>query len=410
MKPVERLDPLPAWIKAPSVRRVLRACIAGGKPARFVGGAVRDAVLGRPVGDIDIATPEPPERVIKLLETDGIRVVATGLKHGTVTAVADGRAVEITTLRRDVETFGRHATVAYTDDWEADAARRDFTMNALYADPDGTLYDPMGGLEDARAGRVRFVGDPETRIAEDYLRLLRCFRFQANYGREPLDAIALAACANAAPRLAGLSVERIWSELRKLLAAPDPAPTVDAMRGFRVLAAALPEAGPVSLKPLVELEHSLGRPPGTMRRLAALVLRDRVPALIARLKLSKAEAKQLVATVAMAAMPSTPVQTLLRRYGADAVTDGALVAAAVHGLPRQLMMPFLLAAAAWEDPQLPIGGADLVAMGVAPGPDVGRHLKRLEEWWEEGGCRADRDDLLREAKRLLSVPPLQGGG
>ena len=214
---------------APATRAVTEALSAEGATVRFVGGCVRDAVLGRDAKDVDIATPDPPETVIALLEAAGLKAVPTGIAHGTVTAVADGTPFEVTTLRHDVETDGRHAKVAFTDDWVADAARRDFTLNALYCDADGALYDPVGGIEDARRGRVRFVGDARARIEEDALRLLRFFRFHAHYGRGEADATALAACRELAPLLANLSGERLRDETLKLLAAPESAPVVALM-------------------------------------------------------------------------------------------------------------------------------------------------------------------------------------
>ncbi|MEE8534186.1 MAG: CCA tRNA nucleotidyltransferase, partial [Alphaproteobacteria bacterium] len=228
-------------MKAPATRAVVDALTADSAEVRFVGGCVRDAVAGRKVTDVDIATPDPPETVTRLLEAAGIRVVPTGIAHGTVTAVIRHRHFEITTLRRDVETYGRRAKVAFTDDWTADAARRDFTINALFCDPDGTLYDPFGGIDDLDAGRVRFVGDAVKRIKEDVLRLLRFFRFYAHYGRPPPDAEALAACRAMARALPGLSGERVSAELLRLLAAPDPAAVLALMIEAEVLAFVLPE-------------------------------------------------------------------------------------------------------------------------------------------------------------------------
>ena len=221
---------------------VLAALAASGDRARFVGGCVRDALAGRAVNDVDIATPTRPDRVIRLLEDAGIRALPTGLAHGTVTAAVDGAAIEVTTLRRDVATDGRRATVRFTDDWAADAARRDFTMNALYCDPDGTVHDHTGGLADLRAGRVRFVGSARRRIAEDALRMLRFFRFHAWYGAGPPDADALAACRELAPGLAGLAAERVWSELAKTLRAPEPAAAFASMEETGALAVVLGEA------------------------------------------------------------------------------------------------------------------------------------------------------------------------
>ncbi|MFQ5959208.1 MAG: CCA tRNA nucleotidyltransferase, partial [Alphaproteobacteria bacterium] len=244
VEPAGTIEPQ-RWMTVRATRAVVDALRAQGAEVRFVGGCVRDAVAGRKVTDVDIATPDPPETVIRLLEAAGIRVVPTGIKHGTVTAVVARRPFEITTLRRDVETYGRHAKVAFTDDWTADAARRDFTINALFCAPDGTLYDPFGGLDDLRAGRVRFVGDAVQRIREDVLRLLRFFRFYAHYGRPPPDAEALAACRAMALALPSLSGERVCAELLRLLAADDPAAVLELMIEADVLEFVLPEVAGV---------------------------------------------------------------------------------------------------------------------------------------------------------------------
>ena len=253
MKPDGKLEPQ-GWMTAPDSRAVLEALQAEGAEVRFVGGCVRDALAGRPVKDIDLATADPPEKVISLLEQAGLKAVPTGIAHGTVTAVSDHHPYEVTTLRRDVETHGRHATVAFTDDWAADAARRDFTFNALSCRADGTLFDPYEGEADLRAGRVRFVGDARERIEEDYLRLLRFFRFHAHYGRGEPDRAGLAAAAALAPKLVRLSGERIRTEIFTLLKAPDPVPVLEVMARHRIFAAVLPDLGsPSILRALIGL-------------------------------------------------------------------------------------------------------------------------------------------------------------
>ncbi len=267
----ERLAPQP-WMEAPATRAVIAALTARGAQVRFVGGCVRDALLGRPVTDVDIATPDEPGRVIELLETAGLKAVPTGVDHGTVTAVAFGRPFEITTLRHDVETYGRRARVAFTDDWTADAARRDFTFNAMSCSPEGRIHDPFGGIADLRARRVRFVGRAEDRIREDVLRLLRFFRFYAHYGAPPPDPEALSAARSLAPLLPTLSGERIAAETLKLLAAPDPAPVMGLMREQGVLAHVLPEAQRIDrLARLTAIETALGLPLEPVRRLAAVL-------------------------------------------------------------------------------------------------------------------------------------------
>ncbi|HXO90187.1 MAG TPA: CCA tRNA nucleotidyltransferase, partial [Stellaceae bacterium] len=252
----------------PATRAVVAALSSGGVEARFVGGSVRDALLGRPIVDIDIATPAPPERIIELLEKSGIKVVPTGLAHGTVTAVVPPRHFEITTLRRDVETYGRRARVAFDADWAADAVRRDFTINAIFLAPDGTIHDPVGGFADLQARRVRFVGDPATRIAEDVLRLLRYYRFEARFGAGVGDPEARAACRAAAHLLPTLSGERVSQELVKLLETQDPIAALRMMQEDGVLAVVLPEARHIErLRQMIAIEPE----PDQLRRLAALV-------------------------------------------------------------------------------------------------------------------------------------------
>lgn len=401
MQPAGRLAPQP-WMTEAACRTVMAALNAEGGRARFVGGAVRDALLGRPVTDVDLATDLKPEAVAARLAAAKVTVVPTGLKHGTVTAVTGGRHFEITTLRVDVETFGRHATVAFGAGWTADAERRDFTMNALYLDPDGTLYDPMGGRADLDAGRVRFVGDPATRIAEDYLRALRLFRFQAHLGRVPLDPAALAACRDAAPRLATLSAERIRVELMKLLAAPDPAPTVRQMAALGIPAVILPEATDIDrLAAMVAAENLLGEPAEPLRRLAALLATHDARGIAARLRLSNAEAARLAdlldpAPLPAADMPAPEVRAAIYRHGATRCIDRALLAATRGAAPA--FAPLLATARAFTPAKLPIAGRDLMALGVPRGPAVGRLLREVEARWIAGDFQAGRDELLAWAK------------
>ena len=395
-----------AWMNEPALAALLLVLGEGGKPARFVGGAVRDWLVGRSVQDIDIATPMPPEEVLQRLKAHAIRAIPTGLAHGTVTAIAGGRPYEITSLRRDVATDGRHATVAYTDDWQQDAARRDFTMNALYAEPDGTIFDPTGGLADLEAGIVRFVGDAASRIREDYLRLLRFFRFYAHYGRGEADEAALAAAELLAPNLSRLSAERVWSEMKRLLAAPDPAPTVRLMQRHRVLDHALAAGShPDTLEALVALEsaYPLKTPQDPLRRLAALLDAGVDCALFAeRWRLSRDEAERLAGIRHAADHATESLERpwrLLRRHGGDTVADGALVAAA-RG--QRLALTLLPVAAYWSNPEFPLRGADLLALGYQPGPALGQALAAVERWWEDGGCTADRAQCLAY---LETLPP-----
>ena len=393
---------------APATRAVTEALSAEGATVRFVGGCVRDAVLGRNVKDVDIATADPPETVTRLLEAAGLKAVPTGIAHGTVTAVADGTPFEVTTLRHDVETDGRHATVVFTDDWVADAARRDFTLNALYCDADGTLYDPVGGIEDARRGRVRFVGDARARIEEDALRLLRFFRFHAHYGRGEADATALAACRELAPLLANLSGERLRDETLKLLAAPAPAPVVALMIEEGVLGHVLPEvAGVGALAGLCAIEGDTADP---LRRLACL-LRDGqggTERTAERLRLSKVDTKRLAAlatpAVAIAADDSVRVQRrALYRVGRALFVDLVTMAWAAAPGDAGAIRAMLATAAAWEDPALPVKGADVAALGVPVGPEVGRLLTAVEAWWQDGDYRADRAETLERLKALVDA-------
>ena len=399
-------------MKAPATRAVMAALTARGGVARFVGGCVRDAVIGREVADVDIATTEEPETVIRLLEDAGLRAVPTGLAHGTVTAVAQGRSFEITTLRRDVETDGRHATVAFTDDWASDAARRDFTFNAMFCDADGTLYDPFDGAADLAAGRVRFVGDARARIEEDVLRLLRFFRFYAHYGAAPPDPEALAACAALAPKLPGLSGERVRVETLKLLAAPDPMPAVRLLAEAGVLPHFMPEAqGPdfFALERLVAIEARL-KAADPIRRLAALVVGAEGSETIAeRLRLSNAQARRLRdllrPPVAIGgAMDDRDARRALYRAGVETYRDLVLLAwardtaAATGGACYE--RPWALAEA-WPAPRFPLGGKDLLSRGVARGPHVGELLAALEAWWIDGDFGADKPALLARLDALI---------
>jgi poly(A) polymerase len=403
MQPVARIEP-PAWLGEAATRAVLAALGAGGAVVRFVGGCVRDALLGRARSDIDIATPDPPELVLRLLEAASIKAVPTGIEHGTITAVVTPRHFEITTLRRDVETFGRHARVTFTDDWAADAARRDFTMNALFLDAEGQVFDPVGGLADLRAGRVRFVGHAEERIREDVLRLLRFYRFHAHFGRGEADEAARKACRKLAHLLPGLSGERVAAELLKLLAAPDPVPTIEMMAADGVLAVLLPEAGPRDrLAALVKLEPA----PDPLRRLASLIVADAPAALgvAARLRLSNAERDRL----ALFAAPPVAIdlagdertqRRALHRLGLAAYGDLVLLRAAETGAADAARA--LLEAAPERLPgEFPLRGRDVTKLGVPVGPAVGAALAAVEAWWEAGDFRADRKECLARLAEIL---------
>lgn len=407
MTPAARLAPQP-WMTAPESRAVLAALAAGGADARFVGGCVRDAWLGRPVKDIDIATHAPPSLVMELLAAAGIRAIPTGIAHGTVTALSGGKPYEITTLRRDVESFGRHARVEFTDDWVEDAARRDLTMNALSCTADGLIHDPFGGLGDLAAGRVRFVGDARRRIAEDVLRLLRFFRFQAHYGRGEPDAEAMAACVALAPRLPTLSGERVRGELFRLLTAPDPAAVWRLMIDRGVMGHLLPTATATErLDRLARLERDLAEPPDPTRRLAAVLETDRAGALAVAetLRLSNTERDRLAALVEPPVALAVTDDRVKRRQALYRIGDAALyrdlllMAAVAQGGPldASVLRAGLTTAEDLSDLRLPIAGRDLLALGVPRGPEVGRRLKAVEAWWIAEDFRPGREACLARA-------------
>jgi poly(A) polymerase len=410
MQPAGRIDP-PAWMIAPETRAVVAALAAEGAVVRFVGGCVRDAVIGRENQDVDLATADPPETVVALLGKAGLRAIPTGIEHGTVTALSGTRHYEITTLRRDVETFGRHARVAFTDDWAADAARRDFTMNALYADADGTLYDPTGGLDDLRRGRVRFVGDAALRIKEDALRLLRFFRFHAHYGRGAPDSAGLDASAAAASTLDALSGERLAGELFKLLRAEAAPHVLAVMAACGVLAHLVPGArGSTQLARLIAIETRRGEV-DPLRRLAAILSADAAIAgrLAERLRLSNAERDRLVVLVAPAhvidvAMDERARRRLLYRLGHAHFCDLALLTWMNQDVADDAAWSQLLTFAdAWVKPIFPLGGADVLALGIAPGPKVGELLAAVEQWWVAGDFRADRAAVLARLREIAAA-------
>ncbi|MCW5732073.1 MAG: CCA tRNA nucleotidyltransferase [Alphaproteobacteria bacterium] len=412
VKPATRIEP-PPWMSAPETEAVLAALGAGGVRARFVGGCVRDALLGRSVKDIDLATPEPPETVLRRLKSAGLGALPTGIDHGTVTAISGGRPFEVTTLRRDEETFGRHARVAFTDDWAADAARRDFTMNAMYADPDGTIYDPTGGLADLEAGRVRFVGDPAGRIEEDALRLLRFFRFHAHYGRGDADRAAAAAAAAAAPRLAILSGERLWAETHRLLAAPDPVPVLRLMERLGILAHLMAEARPdfAALSRLVGIEQARGEA-DPLRRLCLLLPHAASEGFAGRFRLSRRDAERLnmlTRPTEIAWTFDAAMRAAIYREGQVAMRERALLAWARAEPGAMADWPDLIRRIEeWSPPRLPVSGADVLALGVPSGPELGRLLRAVEAHWIANDFRDERPALLAELKRRATAASDRG--
>jgi poly(A) polymerase len=360
------------WRRRPGLSHLVE-CLGS---ARFVGGSVRDTLMRLSVADIDLATPLPPETVLARLKAAGIRAVPTGIDHGTVTAVLESGPVEVTTLRRDVSTDGRRATVAFTDDWRQDAARRDFTMNALYADPlSGEIFDYFGGLADLEARHVRFIGDPLQRIAEDHLRILRFFRFLARFGDTP-DAAALDACTARARDLMALSRERIRDELLKLLLAPGAVAVVRLMLDRGVLLAVLPEIDAVErLDRTVRREAVTGEEPSGLRRLVALLPSEAVESVGARLKLSNLERKR----IALAAQPLLTEDERELRYRLGEV--GALDQLLLSALPEEVVAAKIAALKRWSPPRFPLTGGALVTRGLDRGPDVARTLQAIERQW-----------------------------
>ncbi|KQZ16206.1 poly(A) polymerase [Mesorhizobium sp. Root552] len=408
------------WLEDRHLQRLLAVLAEGGETARVAGGAVRNALLGQSVADVDIAATTLPEETVRRAERAGFKAVPTGIEHGTVTVVAGGRPFEVTTLRADIETDGRHARVSFGRDWKADAERRDFTINALYAEADGTVVDLVGGLADIAARRLRFIGDAEARIREDYLRILRFFRFFAWYGDGRPDADGLKACARLKEGLDRLSAERVWAELKKLLAAPDPSRALLWMRQAGVLSRVLPESekwGIDAIHALVRAEADFGWAPDPILRLQAMVPPDaaRMKALAERLKFSIAETNRMERWALRPALdPATTEGTLakllylgdpqvfadrlrlsLATARARAVEDTSALLQA-GGFSRLLGFT-----GKWQKPVFPIKGADITALGAAPGPKLGALLKRLEKDWIESGFILERDALLKRAAREL---------
>jgi poly(A) polymerase len=391
------------WRQSEGLRAIVDALSDGEAAPRIVGGAVRDSLLGMPVSDIDLATPLNPEEVARRLKTANIKAVPTGIDHGTITAVAHGQSVEVTTLRRDVSTDGRRATVAFSNDWQEDAARRDFTINALYADPEsGQIFDYFGGLADLQAGIVRFIGDAATRIAEDHLRILRFFRFHARYGRGEPDSAAIAACATAANSLMALSRERIADELMKLLTLPDPSGSIGLMLQHGIFAAFMPEIAPDAqerLDQLLKREREAGVQPLAGRRLNALLPDDAatVDRVATRLKLSNRARVELTTRASQSADHCRTPRATAYRIGAELARDVVLL----HG-PDEGWQNALAQLEKWEVPTLPVKGGELVARGLTAGPLVAKTLQAIEKIWvEEGFPDATRANAI--ADQLTAV-------
>lgn len=389
--------PSAAWREAVGLKRVVAALADDAGGPRYVGGAVRDTLLGLPVTDVDLATLLLPAVVIDRLEAAGIRAIPTGLDHGTVTAVVDGKNYEITTLRRDVATDGRRATVAFASDWKEDAARRDFTINALYADPaTGEIFDYFGGLADLDEGNVRFIGDADARIAEDHLRILRYFRFLARFGEGAVDQEAIAACANAANSLLALSRERIAGELLKLLPLPDPRQSVSLMVRHKIFASFLPELddhAPVNLERLLAREQGYSFNPSLPARILSLLPRDPDVAqnVAMRLKLSNAMRADMVARVSGTPPTASNIRALAYLQSVDCARDAAMLFAddADCAACMQLLD-------GWSLPEFEIKGGDLIKRGLPVGPLVAETLKLVEARWISEGFAPDRIDAIAD--------------
>jgi poly(A) polymerase len=386
------------WLISDGAKALFALARDLGGEIRFVGGCVRDALWRRKVEDTDMASTLPPEVLAQALRKNGIKVVPIGIDHGTILAVFDGQPFEITTLRRDLETDGRHATVAFSDDWEADAARRDFTINSLYADASGRIYDYLGGAADIKARRLRFIGRAEERLAEDYLRALRYFRFMATLDIEEADDEALSACKNAAENLRQLSGERIWREMKKLLVAPASARVWDLAIRARIAPVLLPNANHVQrLSRLIKIESSFGITPLPLRRLAALGEKEAA----LHLPFSNKEAAIYAAHFDIwpddALENDTAVRKEFYRRGTEASRDALLLAAAEGA---KIDKAFALWRR-WENPCFPLRGKDLQLIGFASGPKIGRALHEVEKWWIARDFRPNRQECLEEAKRFL---------
>ncbi|MEP9396609.1 CCA tRNA nucleotidyltransferase [Mesorhizobium sp. KR2-14] len=410
------------WLGDADLQKLLQALNADDQQARIAGGAVRNALLGQPVADVDIATTTEPDETARRAKAAGFKTVPTGADHGTITVIAGGRPFEVTTLRADVETDGRRAKVRFGRDWKADAERRDFTINALYAEADGQVVDLVGGLADLESRTLRFIGDPEARIREDFLRILRFFRFFAWYGAGRPDAEGLKACARLKEGLDQLSAERVWSELKKLLAAPDPSRALLWMRQAGVLTRILPESekwGIDAIHALARTEADLGWPADPMLRLEAIVPPDaaRMEAMAERLRLSNAEAERLAQWAAASAPASTMSEgafaKMLYRGERGGIVDRlklALASARGRAVEDDKAMMeaggysrLLGFAVKWERPVFPVNGGDLAALGVAKGPKMGDMLRALESAWVDSGFALERGALLERAAESLKA-------
>jgi tRNA nucleotidyltransferase/poly(A) polymerase len=401
------------WLAAPNVRRLFAVLSGGGEEARIVGGAVRNALLGAPVADVDFGATATPGTVTARAEAAGFKVVPTGIEHGTVTVIAGADSYQVTTLREDIETDGRHAVVRFGRDWEADARRRDFTVNALSVDAEGTVRDPVGGYDDIVAGRIRFIGDADRRIAEDRLRILRFFRLFAEHGRGDIDRDGLSAAVRARAGLRDLSAERVGQEMRRLVVAPRAAETVALMQEVGILPVVLGGVGyPLVFARLAGLDAGVAAAPAPALRLAALACRveEDVARVARRLRLANAERDRMAAALA-AASASAPrpdqrgARRLLYRVGVAAYRDGVALAAAWSGASPDdagRWRDLLTLPDRWSPPRFPLAGRDIVGAGAPPGPAVGAVLRAVEAWWIERDFAGDEAALKARAHEIMA--------
>jgi len=410
MKPLENVHINEPWLDSESLQSLFDILCADGGEARVAGGAVRNSLMGEPVGDIDLCITLLPEEVVRRVEASGHKAIPTGIDHGTITVVIQGEPFEVTTLREDVETDGRHAVVKFGTDWQMDAERRDLTMNGLYCDREGNVYDYVNGYPDIQQNLVRFIGDAETRIKEDSLRILRFFRFFAWYGHGRPEAKGLKACAGQKQLLAGLSVERVWMEIKKLLSAPDPGRAILWMRTTGILGGVLPEThkwGTDAIPGLLRLEQEQDWVPDPLFRLMGMVRPDleTMETLGKRMTFSNAETERMVEWAA-APLPKLDMETgelakLLYRNSQQGLLDKMRLEV-VHLINRdeETVAEQILAladfAASWSKPELPVRGQDLLDKGIEAGPALGEKLAALEASWIESGFAKTKDALLAE--------------
>lgn len=392
------------WLDSIPVKSLLHAFSAAGVELRFVGGAVRDSLLGLPVYDKDAATPATPDQVIAICEKAGIRTIPTGIAHGTITARIDNENIEITTLRRDTACDGRHATVEFGESWEEDARRRDFTINALYVDAAGKIYDYNNGLEDIKTYAIRFIGSPDERIKEDYLRILRFFRFLATRGNLPADAAALSACTKHASQLETLSGERIKMEMFKLLTATDPIPSLDLMGESNIFPVLFSQSTDISIAAKQEIIFQKWELPAKpLYRLAGLLIAAQNPSVATRFvmdrwKLSRREQEELSFLITQSAneleiMNERAQKEFLRKFSAQPVAGAIALRGAVNN--ARTLQNFYQLSQNWNAPHLPVTGRDLLEMGLTEGRELGEKLKMLEEKWVASDYRITREELLK---------------